>query len=228
MGNMRRAFIKSAPFWGDGLDVSIEGPNRAGVRLALQSALAATGAWQGAIYQLTRLYVTPITPLDPFDFARREQAAGLLCQTIAGEVDDTRSIHVLDWVFGHWLKDPKHRMVLSFSAWNPTRTLELETLRSPMLTPWLSGFRAVRNLEAFRGFHADLSSEERFAARLIVYWAHWGMGMPTALGGWFGSAGASLLAGGWVKIESRDGRSIFVPDRGLRRLALGQGELLEA
>lgn len=224
VSNSRRAFIESSPLWGDAIDISVEAPDRNATRLAVAAAINSTGLWKASPYQVTRIYLTPVVRINSFDWAAREQAAGLLANAIASEVDDARTVRLLDWVFGPWLNSTAHRMHLSAESWNRFRTIELERMRTPALAPWLAGGRPVRDLGAFQAFHIALSPEERFAARLIAYWARWGAGIPANTGGWFAPAATSLAAAGWIEVAG----SRLVAGPGLRHLAIGQGELLEA
>lgn len=225
-----RVYIASDSLFVESVDLAIEAYDRGAARRDVMAALAATGLWVGAAYNVTRLTARPSGAFDLSQINNRLMAGDVLYGALAGTVDEVRLVRIVDWAFAPWIS--VHRQYLNVDSWDASRTATLEAMRTSALAPWLAGARPVRDLEVFRAFHVALSAEERFALRLISYWSRYGAGIPvgmTGRSGWFATASQSLIAGAWAEIgPPAQGYARLRPGRLVRRLALGQGELLEA
>lgn len=223
-----------APIRGWGFDLVFAGPDINTRRRALAQPLQATGIWRAVPSHVNRLWLASSTHVR----AARVQALDVLCSMLVDAGEEARTVAALDWVMYPDFHASGGRADLGVAHYDRTRAQALDAARDPLLTPWLDGARPVRNLEAFRAFHAQLPAAERTAVRLALAGYHRGHyqgpistnPIPGSPGGWFAATIPGLLVSGWLEVASSSpGKTdVLVPGPVLRRMAHAQGELLEA
>lgn len=162
-------------------------------------------------------FVVGLNPIleSPDDEAARgrcgETLAGLL--TSLGPCPD--AVMLVDWT----LTPTRRRLGLEsafYSSTDPTVFASraaaygvLRAARTNWLTPWLDGARQVRNLDAFRELHVDMSDDEALLAAFV-----WGQGPirpAPASNARFTTACDGLLTRGWIASgPTAYGPSIFL------------------
>jgi len=194
--------------------------------LALGAQIARGGDWQ--VKKPLTNYWAAVSLTPTFDMSRPDQSIPALFRLIAlcEQFGLVRGIPIADlatrtYRAEHPLElDP--RLVLDVVRFNRLRSLRLQAFE-----PWLRGDRPVRNLAAFREFHAGLSAAESLLARCLVEHVTLSLTAPCASGCHpmpYAAEMGNLVAAGWARPNPHGHANIFEkgPKAGLLNMAAGE------